>query len=176
MAKVSRRKLIAGAALAPFALANGVAPDRAISTNRRAQILPTQRIVDPVVEKVTAWIADRDAIDAKMLEWQDQEVALCAKIKTIGMSLTQAYRCGLPEARAMRVLDRQIKTGLKRLERNARRVVLMPVASAEGALAKIRMGLRIQGPYDWEDYAYALAQDGCEQLALALSSCGRTDV
>ncbi len=69
----------------------------------------------------------------------------------------------------MRALDRRIKTGLRRLERMARAIVLLRPMSAEGALAKIRVGLRIQGPYDWEDYAFALVQDGCDQLALMLT-------
>jgi hypothetical protein len=170
MSKLSRRKLIAGAAAAPLAL-NGAAH---AGKSGSAQVSrPAPPTPDPVVDKVTAWIKDRDAIDAMMREWQDWEMALCAKIKGAPMTLTQACRSGLPEARAMRALDRKIKPGLKRLERTAQCVVLMRPMSAEGALAKIRLGLRIQGPYDWnDDYVYALVQDGCEQLALMLESKG----
>jgi len=47
--------------------------------------------------------------------------------------------------------------------------VLMRATSAQGALAKIMVGLRIQGPYDWNDeIVEALVRDGCEQLALML--------
>ena len=85
------------------------------------------------------------------------------------MNLSQAGRSGLPEARAMRALDRKIKSAGKKLDRRAARIVLKRVTSRrEGALAKIEMGLRIQGPYDWEEYAFALIQDGCEQLRARL--------
>jgi hypothetical protein len=52
----------------------------------------------------------------------------------------------------------------KKLDRQAARIVVKRANSPEGALAKIEMGLKIQGPYDWEEYAFALIQDGCEQL------------
>jgi hypothetical protein len=170
MAKFSRRKLIGGGAAAALAL-NGAAharQDRADAGRMPPTALASKP--DPVLARVTAWIADRDAIDAMMRQWQDQEVALCETCKRLGMPLTRAYSSRLPEARAMRELDRKIKTGLQRLERQARRLVLMRPRSVQGALAKVRMGLKIQGPFDWEDYAFALAQDGCEQLARMLAS------
>lgn len=166
MSKLSRRNVIAGAAAAPL-----VGAVKGVSPAPRARAAPkAEAKTDPVVAKVAAWIAERDAIDAMMLEWQDLESALCEKIRTTTMSLTHAYRSGLAEARAMRALDRKIKPGLRRLERAAQRIVLMRTKSAQGALAKIRLGVRIQGPYDWnDDYVYALVQDGCEQLALMLA-------
>ena len=165
MSKLTRRKLITAAAVAPLAL-NGTAPGREAWCTSPA---PTSK-PDPVVVTVAAWMADRDAIEVMMREWQDWEAALCDKIKGAPMNLTQACRSRLPEARAMRALDRKIKPGLTRLERTARRIVLMRPMSAQGALAKIRLGLRIQGPYDWnDDYVYALAQGGCEQLALMIA-------
>lgn len=168
MSKLSRRKVIAGAAAAP--LAGAVKDAEAAPHVKAAAKAATPAEADPAVAKVAAWIAERDAIDAMTMEWQDLESALCEKIRPAAMSLTQAYRSGLAEARAMRALDRKIKPGLRRLERAAQRIVLMRTTSAEGALAKIRLGVRIQGPYDWnDDYVYALVQDGCEQLALMLA-------
>lgn len=170
MPKLSRRNLIAGAAAAaPLALNEHCTWPAAADQER----LPPSAAApnpDSVVAKVEAWLADRDAIDAMMHEWQDQESALCDRIAGTPMNLTQACRSGLAEARAMRALDRKIKAGLKRLHRAAQRIVLMRTTSAEGALAKIRLGLRIQGPYDWnDDYVFALVQDGCEQLAQILA-------
>jgi hypothetical protein len=168
MASLSRRKLIAAAAVAPLAGAVSGAHAPPFSAIAAPKVDATRRSKpDPLLARTAAWIAERDAIDAMMHEWQDQETALCERIKP--MTFTQAYRCHLPEARAMRALDRKIKTGLRRLDRTARAIVLLRPVSAEGALAKIRMSLRIQGPYDWEDYAFALAQDGYEQLALMLT-------
>jgi len=170
MAKISRRNLITGAAAAPLAL-NGAA-QAAPATPGRARTASASN-PDPVVAKVAEWMADRAAVDAMSEEWADLEVVLCRKTRSSGMSLTQAYRTALPEARAMKVLDRKIKVGLRRLHRQAQRIVLMRTTSAQGALAKLRLGVKIQGPYDWnDDYVYALVQDGCEQLVLMLASEG----
>lgn len=168
MTKLSRRYLIAGAAAsAPLPLYSRIGGPAEAQLDRKA---PASDKLDPVVAKVEAWLTDRDAIDAMMLDWQDNESALCARIVGTQITLTQACRSGLPEALAMRVLDRKIKSGLKRLHRAALRIALMRATSAEGALAKVRLGVRIQGPYDWnDDYAYTLVHDGCEQLALLLS-------
>lgn len=169
MAKLTRRNLLAGATVSPLTFDGVLQPSRG-ETEAVAR-LATVSVADPIARKVNEWIAERDAIDAMMEEWADLEVVLCAKIKSTGMSLTQAYRCGLPEARAMRQLDRKIKPGLRRLDRSAQRIALMRIHSAQGALAKIRLGVRIQGPYDWNDeYVFALVQDGCEQLALMLAN------
>ncbi|MFN3465296.1 MAG: hypothetical protein ACK4X1_14600 [Terricaulis sp.] len=161
MAKLSRRKLIAGAAAAPLAGSlNGKTTRQA---SKRAK-------VDPVVKHVAAWMAERDHHDAMALEWSKLESKL--ERKTRGkMELGRATRSSAPEARAMRLLDRRIAASWKRLERAAARIVMMRPTSAQGALAKIRLAVRIQGPYDWhDDYVYALVQDGCEQLVLMLAS------
>jgi len=167
MAKISRRKLIAGAAAAPLAL-NGAAhaakPGRAEAPRTGTTSPP-----DPVVAKAAAWMAAYDAREALIREWQHQETALFAKVKVANISVDRGMRGGMAEARAMRALDRKIKTARKKLDRDAGRIVLMRATSAQGALAKIMVGLRIQGPYDWNDeIVEALVRDGCEQLALML--------
>lgn len=168
MSKLTRRKLIAGAAAAPLAGAavNGAA--HAAPTPHRAKPPPNP---DPIVAKVAAWMAAYDAREALIREWQDHETALYAKVKAMNISVDRGMRSGMAEARAMRALDRKIAASRKKLDRAAGRIVLMRAASAQGALAKIRLGLRIQGPYDWnDDIVEALVQDGCEQLALMLSA------
>jgi hypothetical protein len=121
-------------------------------------------MADPIVAKVRAWTAEHDARNALMLEWQDWEEALCAKIGSTGMDLKQGIRSGLPEARTMRAIDRRIKASGKRLDRAAGGIILMRAITLEGALAKIQMGVKLQGPYDWEEHAYALVLGGIEQL------------
>lgn len=159
MAKLSRRKLIAGAAAAPLA---GTVNETTRPAAKRAK-------ADPVVKHVAAWMAERDHHDAMALEWSDLESKLARKTRG-KMELGRATRSSAPEARAMRFLDRRIKASWKRLERAAARIVMMRPTSAQGAFAKIRLAVRIQGPYDWhDDYVYALVQDGCEQLALLLA-------
>lgn len=165
---ISRRKLITGAAVAPLAL-NGAAHAAPAKPAARASITEA----DPVVAKAAAWMAAYDAREALLREWQDQETALFAKVKAANISVDRGMRSQMPEARAMRALDRRIKAARKKLDRDAGRIVLMRPTSAQGALAKIMVGLRIQGPYDWNDeIVEALVQDGCEQLALMLAREG----
>mgnify|MGYP000048559831 CR=1 FL=1 len=172
MPKLSRRKLIVGAAAAPLAL-NGAAhaakPGRAEAPC--ASALTSKP--DPVVAKAAAWMAAYDAREALLREWQHQETALFTKVKALNVSVDRGMRSGMAEARAMRALDRRIKVARKKLDRDAGHIVLMRATSPQGALAKIMVGLRIQGPYDWNDeIVEALVQDGCEQLALMLAREG----
>lgn len=167
MPKLSRRNVIAGAAVAPLAL-NGAAHAAKPGRAEAPPTAPTSN-PDPVVAKAAAWMAAYDAREALIREWQDQETALFAKVKAANISVDRGMRGGMAEARAMRALDRKIKTARKKLDRDAGRIVLMRATSARGALAKIMVGLRIQGPYDWNDeIVEALVRDGCEQLALML--------
>ena len=172
MAKISRRNLIAGAAAAPLAL-NGAAHAAPAKPGRaEARTSPVSN-PDPIVAKVDAWMAAYDAREALIREWQHQETALFAKVKAAGLSVDRGMRSGMAEARAMRALDRRIKAARRKLDRDAGRIVLMRATSAQGALAKIMVGLRIQGHYDWNDeIVEALVQDGCEQLALMLAREG----
>ncbi len=166
MAKLTRRKLIAIAASAPLAL-NGAAHAAPATT------APASTEADPIVAKAAAWMAAYDAREALVLEWQDHETALFAKVKAMNISVDRGMRSDMAEARAMRALDRKIKAQRKQLDRDAGRIVVMRPTSAQGALAKIMVGLRIQGPYDWNDeIVEALVQDGCEQLALMLAREG----
>lgn len=151
MAKLSRRRVIAGAVAAPIVL-SGAAPKP-----------------DPIVAAVAAWQAERDEHDAMSDEWVKLEVKLMAKTRG-ALGAAHARRSRMPEAQKMRALHKQMEVSWKRADRAARKIVLMRPTSAKGALAKITLAVRIQGPHDWEDeYVYALIQDGCEQLALMLS-------
>ena len=168
MTSISRRKLITGAAVAPLALDGAAQARPATSAAQRPRVARP----DPIVAAVAAWMADYDAREVMIRTWQAWENALCEKIRPMGMNLTQAGRSGLPEARAMRALDGKIKIAGKKLDRAAGRIALMRPTSAHGALAKIELGLKIQGPYDWEDLAYALISDGCAELrAVATAPC-----
>lgn len=166
MSKLSRRNVIAGAAAAPLVLSGAAQAAPAKPPAPRANAAKP----DPIIAKVAVWMAAYDAREALIREWQDYETALFAKVKAMNISVDRGIRSGMTEARAMRVLDRKIKASRKKLDREAGRIVVLRPISAEGALAKIRLGVRIQGPYDWnDDYVYALVQDGCEQLALLLA-------
>lgn len=176
MPQLTRRKLVVGAAAAPLAL-NGAASASALKNGRdpqttREKAAPASK-ADPIAAKVAAWMAAYDAREALIREWQNSETNLFAKAKAMNISVDRGMRSGMAEARAMRALERKIKTLRKKLDREAGRIVLMRPTTARGALAKVMVGLRIQGPYDWNDeIVEALVQDGCEQLALMLERDG----
>jgi hypothetical protein len=122
---------------------------------------------DPVVAEVDAWMAAHETRETLIRQWQDLEAALIDKATAMKISVDQAMRSRMAEARTMRALDKDISALRRTLDRDARRIVLMRATSARGALAKIRLGLRIQGPHNWNDGAVeALVEDGCRQLAL----------
>lgn len=64
------------------------------------------------------------------------------------------------DARAMRALNRQINASFNNLQQAAEQASLMEATTIEGAIAKIELGLAVQGPFDWRDHALELAQDG----------------
>lgn len=64
----------------------------------------------------------------------------------------------------MRSLEQELKNADRKLDAVEARIAQTPSISVEEALAKIELGLMIQGPYDWEDHAHALARDGLKEL------------
>ena len=124
---------------------------------------------DGLVGRVRAWIAERNASDGLVRQWQTLEHQLSLRVKPLGMDLSQGAESNLSEARAMRGLMRRIRASDRRLAAEARRILRVRASSAEGALAKIRLGFRMQTPIGPEDVSYALMRDGFEELA----ACGK---
>ena len=119
---------------------------------------------DPVIAEVATWMAAKDAVEALQQDWLNLEQRLSQTIGPLKMDLLEDGRSGLPEARAMRALTRKMQARDRELERAAHGIVHMRASSVAGVLAKIELGLRIQGHYDWQDNALALVQGGIEQL------------
>jgi HPt (histidine-containing phosphotransfer) domain-containing protein len=71
-----------------------------------------------------------------------------------------ACRSGLAEAKAMRALDRRIDAAYRTMHRMAEQARATPARSLAGALARIELGLKVQGPFDWRDHALELIEDG----------------
>ena len=117
---------------------------------------------DPLTDQVRAWVAERDAADELQAQWGQLERTL--NVRRGAMSLTAATRSGFPEARKMRALMRQIRAADRKLDRMTARLVAARPRSAEGALSKIEMGLRIQQPLDSEEYSWALIKSGYDAL------------
>ncbi len=68
----------------------------------------------------------------------------------------------------MRVLDAKMETSHRKLANLAEAARLMRAVSVGGALAKVVLGLRVQGRYGWQDHALELLQGGADELGVFL--------
>ncbi|MEZ6030323.1 MAG: hypothetical protein R3C46_11300 [Hyphomonadaceae bacterium] len=125
-----------------------------------------------LVERVSSWIEADAKRDATVREWQRLENELMKKCRSRGLDFTYACRSGLAEARAMRVLGKQIKAADRHLEISAGQMSLVTVATPVDALAKIRLALRVQGRYDWRPHALELLEGGVATLEVVLGRDG----
>jgi hypothetical protein len=141
----------------------------ATQTSLAAVSLPTSPTSDDVNARAAAWIASDQRLTAMQLRWQDFETLLFAKARRMKMSCEQACRSNLPEAQAMRSLDKDIEATRRQLNAAAGEISLLPATTISGALAKIELGLKVQGPFDWQDRALELLQDGIVELRGLLS-------
>jgi anti-sigma factor RsiW len=124
------------------------------------QRVPKSQRADPLVLANARWQAARSKVDAKTAEWQKLEHRLFAKARSRAMDFAAAGKSDLPEAKAMRALDRKIRRGYLRLAESAKRVRATRATSILGALAKIELGLKVQGLFDWKANAQELLEEG----------------
>jgi len=110
------------------------------------------------------WIAADGSLTAMQLEWQEPESQLFDKAKRMKIGCERATRSNLPEAQAMRGLDARIRETLQQLAVSADEISQIPATTIEGALAKIELGMKVQGPFDWQNSALELLQDGIAEL------------
>ena len=96
-------------------------------------------------------------------QWQGLESILLAKAR-MRSEIPDPYESDVPEACAMRVLDQRIEASYPELEAEAGAICALPTMSAEGALAKIELGLAVQGPFDWREHALELMEEGLKDL------------
>lgn len=158
MKDMSRRSLLAASIATPL-----VGP----SAKRRRRDLSTllQNGDGPLVERASAWAVDATNIEAMQYRWQDLESLVFDRALELKMCCSEACDSDWPEAKEMRLLSAQIERGYRRLERNAGRVSRMIAITPTGALSKIELGLKWQGPYDWwKPYAWELMEDGISEL------------
>lgn len=118
---------------------------------------------DPVPEKAAAWMAKKARLEAMIRRWQHLESVLHAKTRR-DMAFDKACDSEFPEASAMRILNKRIEATYPELEEEAGVISALPTLSAEGALAKIELGLAVQGPFDWRDHAIELIEEGIMDL------------
>lgn len=118
---------------------------------------------DPVPERAEAWMAKKARLEAMIRRWQHLESVLYAKTRR-DLAFDKACESELPEASAMRILNKRIEATYPELEKEAGAIGALPTVSAEGALAKIELGLAVQGPFDWRDHALELVEEGIIDL------------
>jgi hypothetical protein len=90
---------------------------------------------DELAAKAAGWIAANERLTAMQLRWQ-----------------------------AMRALDGEIEETRRQLNAAAGEIRLVQATTIAGAIAKIELGLRVQGPFDWQDHARELLEDGIAEL------------
>jgi len=98
------------------------------------------------------------------LQWQDCESAVFDKARRMKISCERACQSNWPEAQAMRTLDLQIAAAYAHLEALAGKIRRMRATTISGAVAKIHLGLQVQGPYDWQEHALELVEGGLVEL------------
>jgi hypothetical protein len=119
---------------------------------------------DELVVRASAWIAGDEQLNVMQLRWQGFESLLFDKARRMGMGCDEACESDLPEAQAMRALDEEIEESRRRLNAAAGEIRLTPATTIAGAIAKIELGLRVQGPFDWQDHALELLEEGLAEL------------
>jgi hypothetical protein len=125
---------------------------------------PTSAGPDELAARAARWIATDDRLTAMQLRWQHFEGLLFDKARQLKMSCEHACQSNLPEAQAMRALDNEIEATRRQQAMAAGEIRLMPATTIAGALAKIELGLKVQGPFDWQDHARELLEDGVAEL------------
>lgn len=154
--KHSRRRLMVAALAAPMA---GYA-----ARGASAAAAPVANPPDPLIAKAAVWVAANARIDAMSVEADDLQGQVFEKARNLQIKGDKACRSRMPEARRYRALSRKITAGYRNLEQLGGEISMMSAVSIEGALAKIELGLNVQGPFDWRDHALEITESGIAEL------------
>lgn len=119
---------------------------------------------DAVVAKAAEWISERHRLDEITHQWQRLETQLFRRARGLGVEIEEARGQQFPEVRTMRMLDERRETAYIILGGLAKEASVMRAVGLDGALAKIDLGLRVQGRYNWHDNALQLVEGGVSDL------------
>lgn len=155
--RVSRRNMLASSLAIP--LIGTSHADRSVFRTPQADDRS-----DPVVTVAAAWIAKRQSLEGLIFEWQRLEKQLIKRAKLLDIPIDDARGQRFPEAAAMRSLDRRMDRAYGILETLACDSSHLPAVTAEGALAKVGLGVKVQGRYGWQPYALELLESGVGEL------------
>lgn len=170
-AGVSRRKFLA-ASLAGAAIRQAPTQE-GLTLQGWAHQARTAIDNDPVLGLTAQWTDRRQTLEDLIFEWQRLERLVMTRAKRLGLDMGEAVGSRFPEAATMEVVNCSIHQAHDDLDDLARRAQRLQATSAEGALAKISLGLRVQGPYNWESNARELMEGGLVNLR-AICSRGST--
>lgn len=154
--KLSRRNVLIGGLAVP--VAGQIAPVRVqpIEIARSGEC--------SLVARAAEWVSADERLTSMQLQWQDYESAVFDKARRMKISCARACDSNWPEAQAMRALDLQITAAYAHLETLAGKIQRMRAITISGAVAKIQLGLQVQGPYDWQEHAFELVEGGLVEL------------
>jgi hypothetical protein len=158
MSKISRRKMLAGAIAVPI-----IVP---LSTGAITANVTTAASPNELVSRVAEWIAADEYRTSLQLKWQDFESRLFDKARRMRMRCDRACKSDMPEARAMRALDKEMDEIWQWLEVTAAEIRQIPATTMAGAIAKIELGLKAQGPFDWREHSMELIEEGIGELRM----------
>lgn len=119
---------------------------------------------DMVIVRAAEWIAKDRELTSMHLRWQDLECGLFDKAKRKKISCERALQSNMPEAQAMRTLDAEISEAIRQLHDWASEINQIPATSVAGAVAKLELGVKVQGPQDWQSHARELLLGGIDEL------------
>lgn len=156
MPTISRRSILAGAMVLP--------PSAAVRVPLKLKRSSGHGMHDVIVIHAAEWAAADENLTAMQLAWQDHESAVFDKARRMKISCARACESNWPEAQAMRALDQQIDAAYAHLEALAGKIQRMRATTISGAVAKIQLGLQVQGPYDWQEHALELVEGGLVEL------------
>lgn len=119
---------------------------------------------DPIVERARAWMAADKRCRGLEARWRDLESSLFCKAKQMDLDGELAVESDIPEAVAMRQLDVEIAELHREMDGFSGEAARLAAVTIEGAIAKIALGLMVQGPFDWRDHAYELVDGGLSEM------------
>jgi hypothetical protein len=156
MLTLSRRSMLAGSIVLP-ASAGARLPSPLMAS-------PASDVSDTIVSHVAAWTAADENLTTMQLEWQEHESTVFDKARRMKIGCERACESNWPEAQAMRALNLRIAAAYVHLEALAGGIRQMRATTISGAVAKIHLGLLVQGPYDWQEHALELVEDGLVEV------------
>lgn len=131
---------------------------------------------EPIIVKSAEWMAADARLNSLIGSWQSLETVLFDEARRGELNCGKARKASTPEAKAMRALDVEINETYAKLEGLAAEAWATPATSVSGAITKIELGFKVQGPFDWRDHAHELIEDGIRELRALLAKIAAGDL